>query len=167
MGVTPELGRSVACSLLYVIAGLVPAISIRMARRCHMIGITGSCASRSPVMTSQKSLLRQLALVTLVVELRVHPILRAIADQGLGIFLGDERVFHPIRNGAATFRDVHAGVVDVGFAGGAGAGAGRSSRPGDCGRNQAVSRSGSLDTPKCWWNQRAPPGAADTMPTGS
>src|SRR4030088_3123428 len=97
-------------------AGLVPAISIRMARRCHMIGITGSCASRSPVMTSQKSLLRQLALVTLVVELRVYAVLRAIADQGLGIFLGDERVFHPIRNGAAAFRDVHAGVVDVGFA---------------------------------------------------
>ena len=33
---------------------------------------------------------------------------------------------------------------------------GPGSRPGLCGPNQAVSRSGSFEAPKCWWNQRAP-----------
>src|SRR5712691_675746 len=32
---------------------------------------------------------------------------------------------------------------------------GPGSRPGLCGPNQAVRRSGSLEAPKCWWNQRA------------
>src|SRR3954471_19935596 len=69
--------------------------------------------------------LRQLALVALLVELRIHAVLRAVADQRLGIFLGDERVLHPIRDGAAALRDVHAGVVGMGLAGRAGLAAGR------------------------------------------
>src|SRR5215472_13403368 len=60
-----------------------------------------------------RSLLRQFALVVLVVELRVHPVLRAVAPERLGVFLGDEGVLHPVRDRRATLGEVHAGVVDV------------------------------------------------------
>src|SRR5262249_325490 len=59
------------------------------------------------------SLLRQFALVVLVVELGVHPVRRAVALERLGVFPGDEGVLHPIRDRRAAFGDVHAGVVDV------------------------------------------------------
>src|SRR5580704_7562710 len=68
--------------------------------------------------------LRQLALVVLVVELRVHAVGGAFPRQDLVVFLDDERIFHPVGDGAAAFGDVHAGVVGVGFAGRAGLAAG-------------------------------------------
>src|SRR5215813_13503783 len=73
--------------------------------------VHGEIASLSLAMT--RSLLRQFALVVLVVELRIHPVLRAVAPERLGVFLGDEGVLHPVRDRRATLGEVHAGVVDV------------------------------------------------------
>src|SRR5579872_6316800 len=69
---------------------------------------------------ARASLLRQFALVVLVVVLRAHAVLHALVDQALVVFLLDVRVFHPIRDGAAAFRNIHRGVVDVLLAGRAG-----------------------------------------------
>src|SRR5262245_27111001 len=62
------------------------------------------------------SLLRQRALVILVVELRLHPVVGAVAAQRFLIFLADEWILHPVRDRAATLRNVHGGVVDMGLA---------------------------------------------------
>src|ERR1700722_13292985 len=90
---------------------------------------TSSCVAKTWMpafagMTYSLLLLRQFALVVLVVELRVHAVLRAVALERLDIFLGDVGVLHPIRDGRAAFVDVHGGVVDVLLAGRAGLAAG-------------------------------------------
>src|SRR5262245_2099484 len=64
----------------------------------------------------RSSFLWQLALVILVVELRLHPVVGAVAAQGLFVFAADERVLHPIRDGGAAFGNVHGGVIDMGLA---------------------------------------------------
>src|SRR3954469_11048423 len=65
-------------------------------------------------------LLRQLALVVLVVVLGLHAVLDTFAAQPLVVLRLDVRILHPIRDGAAAFGDVHRGVVDVLLAGRAG-----------------------------------------------
>src|SRR5713226_9491147 len=73
---------------------------------------TGAAPSSNP--------LRQLALVVLVVELRLHAVDHALAREGLDVLPGDERVFHPVGDGCAAFGDVHGGVVSMDLAGRAG-----------------------------------------------
>src|SRR6266851_4753667 len=73
---------------------------------------TGAAPSSNP--------LRQLALVVLVVELRLHAVDYALAREGLDVLPGDERVLHPVGDGGAAFGDVHGGVVGMDLAGGAG-----------------------------------------------
>src|SRR5712671_3317548 len=73
---------------------------------------TGAAPSSNP--------LRQLALVVLVVELRLHAVDHALTREGLHILLGDERVFHPVGDGRAAFGDVHGGIVGMNLAGRAG-----------------------------------------------
>src|SRR5690348_2121188 len=72
------------------------------------------------MVAERRLFLRQLALVVLVVELRVHAVLRPVALEDLGIFLGDEGILHPVGNRRAALGDVHSGVVDVLLAGRAG-----------------------------------------------
>jgi hypothetical protein len=56
-----------------------------------------------------------------------------------------------------AFRNIHRGVVDVLFPGWAGLAAGIvRAEP------RGPRRSGSFEAPKCWWNQRAPAGRAET-----
>src|SRR3984957_7861725 len=90
---------------------------------------TSSCVAKTWMpafagMTYSLLLLRQFALVVLVVELRVHAVGRAVALERLDVFLGDVRILHPVRDGRAAFGDVHGGVVDVLLAGRAGLAAG-------------------------------------------
>src|SRR5690242_14092054 len=105
-------------------AGLVPAIHVLP----HCTAAKTWMPGTRPGMTDggrRRSFLRQFALVVLVVELRVHAVLAAVALEGLGVFLGDEGVLHPVGNRAAALRNIHAGVVGVDLAGRAGLAAGR------------------------------------------
>src|SRR5262249_35977229 len=61
--------------------------------------------------------LRQLASVSLIVELRLHAIDRTFAREDLAIFLSDKWILHPIRDRGAAFRDVHGGVIGMDLAG--------------------------------------------------
>src|SRR5215472_17986091 len=96
-----------------------------------------------------------------LVPLRVHAALHALTCERRFVFGADKRVLHAIRNGSAAFVDVEPVDVLQQFA--------RRTRlaPWSVRAEQAVNRSGSFETPKCWRYQRRPPGAAETMPTGS
>src|SRR5262249_10335868 len=68
--------------------------------------------------TDRRLLLRQLALVVLVVILGLHPVPGAFALERRAVFLGDVWIFHPVGNRRAALGNVHRRVVDVLLAGG-------------------------------------------------
>src|SRR6478672_8553109 len=60
----------------------------------------------------------------LLIEFALHPARHALGLQLGFVFRADEGVFHPVRDGAAAFRNVHRGVIGVFLAGRAGLAAG-------------------------------------------